>query len=341
MKLINIYLNKKDSLGMIYLELLYKRPSKEARMAMCNAAMSIDHAAGRTEYIRTAEDSVSNITGHKHVKIVNSGNSAILSVMSTFNNKILIPDQGGWIGFKNIAKFLGIEALLVPTNLGIIDPDVLINIIEDKNPEALFLTSFAGYIGEQSIKQIYKTCNENGVTLVEDASGAVGDKKKRLANGNHAHVILASTGYPKIINVGNGGFISTDDNKILKSAKTILKIVKADSITCAGISAEIKNASQTLSGTVKACKFLKKELEYSIHKDKRGITIALPVNDPQKVGYELRKKLNVEGRNIITICPRYERINANAVCVEIKNLDLRCLKLENLEEIVQIIKETI
>ncbi len=33
-----------------------------------------------------------------------------LSVMSTFKDRIMIPDQGGWIGFKKMAEFLGIES---------------------------------------------------------------------------------------------------------------------------------------------------------------------------------------------------------------------------------------
>lgn len=323
------------------MNLLYKRPSKEARIAMCDAAMHPDTGRGKNGYFKLAEDKISSITEHEHVRVVNSGNSAILAIMSTFKGKILIPDQGGWIGFKKIAKFLGLETVQVPTDLGIINPGVLEKIIKKHSPEVLFLTSFAGYIAEQPIKQLYEVCNEKDVILVEDASGAVGDKKRRLANGDHAHVIIASTGFPKIINVGNGGFISTDDDKILNGAKTILNAVGGDPITCAGISEEIKNAPEVLSKTMKACKILKKEFESTIHKDKRGITVALFVDDPKRVGYELRKRLKTDRRSIITICPRYERIMADAVCIEIKNLDLRCLEKDYLEDIIQNINEVI
>lgn len=307
---------------------------------MCDAIMH-NTLKNRKKYIKAAENEIGNITGHKHVNIVNSGNSAILAVMSTFKDKILIPDQGGWIGFKKIAEFLHIETVKVPTNLGLMDPDVLEEIIMKHNPKALFLTSFAGYIAEQPIKQLYEVCNEKDVVLVEDASGAVGDKKRRLANGDHAHVIIASTGFPKIINVGNGGFISTDNYNIFKDAKIILNSTKADPITCAGISEEIKNAPEVLSKTMKACKILKKKFKSAIHKNKRGITVALSVDDPKRVGYELRKRLKTDRRSIITICPRYERIMADAVCIEIKNLDLRCLEKGYLENIIQNIDEVI
>jgi len=73
--------------------------------------------------------------------------------------------------------------------------------------------------------------------LVEDASGALGDETGQLANGKHSHIIVASTGSPKIVNVGNGGFISTDQEEVLEIP---LKFLQADHITCAGISQEIK-----------------------------------------------------------------------------------------------------
>ena len=324
------------------MELNFKKPSKEARKAMCEAAMHVDHASNRGfDEIKLAQDKISNLTNHDHVKIVNSGNSAILSAMSSFKGKILIPDQGGWIGFKNMADFLGLETVEVQTKLGIIDLELLENTICKFKPKALFITSFAGYIADQPVKEIFEICNDNDVVLVEDASGGIGDKEKKLSNGDHAHVIVASTGSPKIVNVGNGGFISTNDNEILRRSKNILKSIKADPVTCAGISEEIKNAPKVLSKTIGACDKIKKEFNCAIHSDKRGITVALKTDEPKKMGYLLRQKLNVEGRSIITVCPRYERIMIDAVCLEIKNLDLRCLEDDTLGGIIQITKDII
>ena len=309
---------------------------------MCEAAMHVDHASNRGfDEIKLAQDKISNLTNHDHVKIVNSGNSAILSAMSSFKGKILIPDQGGWIGFKNMADFLGLETVEVQTKLGIIDLELLEDTIYKFKPEAFFITSFAGYIADQPVKEIFEICNDNDVVLVEDASGGIGDKEKKLSNGDHAHVIVASTGSPKIVNVGNGGFISTNDNEILRRSKNILKSIKADPVTCAGISEEIKNAPKVLSKTIGACDKIKKEFNCAIHSDKRGITVALKTDKPKKMGYLLRQKLNVEGRSTITVCPRYERIMIDAVCLEIKNLDLRCLEDDTLGGIIQITKDII
>jgi len=325
---------------MIQLKLYFKKTSKEARYAMCETAMCTDHASNRGfDEVKLAQNKISNLTNHEYVKIVNSGNSAILAVMSSFKCKILIPDQGGWIGFKNMAEFIGLETVKVPTELGIIDPEILEEFIDKYKPEALFITSFAGYIAEQPVKELFEVCDDKDVILVEDASGGIGDPQKKLANGDNAHIILASTGSPKIINVGNGGFISTSDNEIFKKNKNALKALKADPITCAGISEEIKKAPDALEKTVNACTFIKKKLNSSIYADKRGITVALKVDDPRKTGYLLRQKLKADGRSVITVCPNAERVTIPAVCLEIKNLDLECLENDTLKGIIQIVKD--
>ena len=324
------------------MELYFKKPSKETKHAMSEAVMNIDYASNRGfEEIRLARDRISDLTNHEHVNMVNSGNSAILGAMSIFKGKIMIPDQGGWTGFKNIAEFLGLETVEIPTELGIIDPKDLEEYINKHKPEALFITSFAGYIAEQPVKKLFEVCEDRNVILVEDASGAIGDKEKKLANGSHSHIIVASTGSPKIVNVGNGGFISTDDNELFRRSKFILKTLRADPITCAGIAEEVKNAPEILSNTIKSCNLIKKQFEEAIHKNKRGISVALKTDDPKKIGYELRKKLNAEGRSIVTTCPRYERVMIDGVCIEIKNLDPGCLENETITEIIQIINGVI
>lgn len=324
------------------MELLFKKPSKEARIAMSEAAENIDYVVNRgLEEIKLAQDRISDFTNHEHVKIVNSGNSAILAAMTAFNSKIMIPDQGGWTGFKNAAEFIGLNAIEIPTELGVITPETLEESINEHKPEALFITSFAGYNAEQPVKQLYEICEDKNVTLVEDASGGIGDSKKNLANGDHAHIIVASTGSPKIVNVGNGGFISTNNNEFFKGSKFILRSLKANPVTCAGIAEEIKYAPEILSKTIGACNLIKREFKSTIHGNKRGISVILKTDNPKKKGYELRKKLNVEGRNIITTCPRYERVITDAICIEIKNLDPKCLENEIINEIIQIIRQVI
>jgi hypothetical protein len=319
------------------MELFYRRPSIETRKAMSMAALNIKHSSnGIYDEVINAEEGVKKFTRHEYVKIVNSGNSAILSVMSTFDGKIMIPDQGGWSGFKKMVEFNGLESIPLPTNLGLVEIEVLVNIIEKFKPEALFITSFAGYMAEQNLKDIFKICNEMDVVLVEDASGGIGDGRGKLGNGKHAHVVVASTGSPKIVNIGNGGIISTNNSNRMGS-KDVLNSLKADPVTCAGIASEIENAPVILSKTMESCKYLKSEImEFNkvLHFDKEGLNIAIPNENPKKLGYELRKSIEVHDGGIITVCPNYNRVKVKAVCIEIKNLDTRCMIKDNLDTII-------
>jgi glycine/serine hydroxymethyltransferase len=313
------------------MELYFKKPSKEARTAMCTAALE---CASKKELIKSAESAVRNLTGHKYSKIVNSGNSAIFTVMSRLKGKIMVPDQGGWSGFIKIAEFLNHEIIYLPTHYGLIDPDFLYLTLQKEKPKALFLTSFAGYTAEQPLKEIHQICKEEGVVLVEDASGALGDEKGRLANKKYADVIVASTGSPKIVNVGNGGVISSNQRELMDLP---LRFLDADPVTCAGITEEIKNAPSILSETISACAYLKKELDEVFHKNKRGINVILQTRNTKIMARELRSSLNVHKGGMISKCPRYDRVMDKGIALEIKNLDTHCLTRGNLDQIVSIV----
>jgi aspartate aminotransferase-like enzyme len=293
------------------------------------------------EELKGVEDNIKDLTGHKEIKVVNSGNAAILSVMSTLNGTVLIPDQGGWSGFEEMASLMKLPTKKIETNQGVIAPEILMEFLNDNPVEALFLTSLAGYTAEQPLKEIYQVCDENDVLLVEDASGALGDPTKKLAWAKQAHVIIASTGSPKMINAGSGGFLSTDRENLVRDSKKITKTLRASSLTWAAIGVEVQNASESFSKTVSACEFLKNEFEIAFHRDKRGVNVCLSTADPKKLAHKLRDHIKVAGGGMITTCPRYERLNEPAVCLEIKNLDLRCLSKEKLEMLVDAVNKSL
>lgn len=152
------------------------------------------------------------MTSHEFVKVTSSGNNSIFISLSSVEGDIIVPDQGGWHGFKQIAKFLNKNIITLKTDSGIINPKYLDDLdIPDKS--ALIFTSFAGYCGEQDIKDISKYCKSNNIITIEDASAGIGDKKHALGNGKYSDIIIASTGSPKMINVGSGGFISTNNKE--------------------------------------------------------------------------------------------------------------------------------
>ena len=101
-----------------------------------------------------------------------------------------------------------------------------------KDNSALIFTSFAGYCGEQDIKKINEYCKKKNILTIEDASAGIGDKKDL---GKYSDIILASTGSPKMINVGSGGLIATNNEDIFKESKVPQKLSKTSQIICSGM----------------------------------------------------------------------------------------------------------
>ena len=333
------------------MNLKFKKPSKETQIAMSKVACGDDNQ----DYHSLTEEKLVNITNHHYAKLVSSGNSAILSAMNSIDGSIIIPDQGAWNGFKQIANFLNKDLITLRTNKGLIDLDNLnesiisssennlIDLDDENNKSALFLTSFAAYTAEQDLKEICDFAHKNNILVVEDASGAIGDYENRLANGDYSDIIIGSTGSPKIVNVEDGGFITTNDDKLFEKSKLLLKTNKASNITACGIYNELDFAKDNLKKTVDACLYLKEAIEEKtsfnvFHKDKRGINVIIETEDPKSLSYKLRQEFVLDSHGMITKCPNYNRLKEKAVALEIKNLDIECLSQDNLDEIIKTLK---
>lgn len=323
------------------MNLKFKSISQEAIDSMNNVSANLFKGRGVAPIINECEELICKITSNNYSYVVNSGNSAIMIAMNIIDGPILIPNQGGWRGFKKIANIFNKEFIEIPTYKGIITPDILEEFLSSLNviPKGLFLTSFAGYTAEQPIKDLFDICCDNDIFLVEDVSGSVGDSLKRLCNGKYSHIIVGSTGSPKIVNVGYGGFISFSDEQLLKKSSFLIKMLKCDQITSAGIVEELKLAKKNLSKLLDAVSFLKNKIEKPvIHRDSRGVNVIINSNNPKHDAQLLREALTLDGgRTMITRCPTYDRLKEKAVCLEIKNLDTSCLIKENLLEIKNIV----
>ena len=274
---------------------------------------------------------IRDLTTKEHVKMTSSGNNSIFIALSAITGDIIIPDQGGWHGFKQIAKFLDKNIVTLKTDAGLINTDYL-DELEISEGSALIFTSFAGYTAEQDIKSIVSYCKDNSITTIEDASAGIGDSENRL--GCRSDIILASTGSPKIINVGSGGFIATDDDDVFKRTSLPQKLSKTTEIICSGIDNEIDNVSKNLQVSLNATEHVKKHIPNTLHTDKRGINVIIPHENSKSICWDLKKTLTTDKSGIITTCPNYNRVKQKAICIEIKNLDYACLEKENLDIII-------
>lgn len=310
----------------------FKTPCPETRKIMSEVALG-----SNIDYEQSAISKIKDLTGHDEAKITSSGNNSIFIALSAIEGDIIIPDQGGWHGFKQIAKFLNKNIITLKTDMGLINPKELDDLEFSEN-SALIFTSFAGYAAEQDTESISKYCKSNNITTIEDASAGIGDKENLLGNGKYSDIILASTGSPKMINVGSGGFISTNDKEIFKKSNLPQKLSKASEIICSGIDCEINNVKENLEVTLNATEYLKKHLTNTIHPDKRGVNVIIPHDDAKSISWNLKQTLTTDKSGFITTCPNYNRVKTKAVAIEIKNLDYDCLKKEYLDKIIEEVK---
>ena len=303
----------------------FKTPSKKTQMLMSQVAENKDD----TDYETKSVELIKDLTTKEDAKITSSGNNSIFIALNSIDGDIIIPDQGGWHGFKQIARFLGKNIQTLKTDDGLINTRYLDELNYGEN-SALIFTSFAAYTAEQDIKAITKYCKNNNITSIEDASAGVGDKKDL---GKYSDIILASTGSPKIINVGSGGFIA-GESEIFKKSSLPIKLSKTSKIICAGIYSELQNVVKNLELSVNATMHVKKHIHNTLHSNKRGINVIIPHDNAKEISWNLRKILKTDKNGMITTCPNYNRVKQKAICVEIKNLDYTCLEKENLDKII-------
>ena len=305
----------------------FKRPSRKTLDIMSEVAKgNVDK-----NFEESCIAKIRDLTTKEHVKMTSSGNNSIFIALSAITGDIIIPDQGGWHGFKQIAKFLDKNIVTLKTDAGLINTDYL-DELEISEGSALIFTSFAGYTAEQDIRSIVSYCKDNSITTIEDASAGIGDSENRL--GCRSDIILASTGSPKIINVGSGGFIATDDDDVFTRTSLPQKLSKTTEIICSGIDNEIDNVSKNLQVSLNATEHVKKHIPNTLHADKRGINVIIPHENSKSICWDLKKTLTTDKSGIITTCPNYNRVKQKAICIEIKNLDYACLEKENLDIII-------
>ena len=310
--------------------LKFKTPSKKT----CRIMAEVANNNLNEDFEAKAIEKIKDLTSHDEARITSSGNNSIFIALSAIDGDIIIPDQGGWHGFKQIAKFLNKNIITLDTDLGLINTEKLDDLEINEN-SALIFTSFAGYTAEQDIKRISKYCKNNNIITIEDASAGIGDKKNKLGNGKYSDIIIASTGSPKIINVGSGGFITTNNQEIFAKTNMSQKLSKTNEIVSSGIYSELDNVSDNLELTLNATEHVKKHIPNTTHSNKRGVNVIIPHDDAKSISWELKKVLTLDKSSMITTCPNYNRLKTKAICLEIKNLDYSCLEKENLDIIIE------
>jgi hypothetical protein len=289
----------------------------------------------RIDIIKKIKYLLKDITRKKNILLVKRGNAAIIEVMKLAKilgkEKILIQDQGGWITYKQFANKLSLMCIDIKTDYGLIDFEDLEKKADGKS--ILILNSLTGYYAEENMYKIEKICNKKHCLLVNDVSGSIGLKISRYGN-----IILGSFNRWKPINLFKGGFLSFDD--------TIQSNYELDRGTNKFIQKffDIKNyfnefeefdfkdndlekLYDKLKNIGKRHKFFSKK-HWQIKKDLKNFQIIHPkqkgINVIVRYGNDEEKNKIIkycENNHLeYTECPRYIRVNEQAISIEVKRL---------------------
>ncbi len=274
---------------------------------------------------------IRNYTGHENIFLTSGGNAAIWVALKTVsilcNRKvILVTDQGGWLTYLKYPIEIGLDIIKVKTDYGVIDLDDLDN--KSKNAAAIIYANPAGYFAEQPFEEIYKICNNNGCLVIMDISGCISDEL--MFTADCADFFVCSFGKWKVINAGYGGFVSVKENKHIGALKNVIDKAREkakekyafDTKYADKVLDCLKRAPERLRNLYREIGKVKYELDgfEVLHKDKMGVVVVVKYED-DNVKQQLINYCKRNGYEY-TLCPRYIRVNDDAISVEIKRLDL-------------------
>lgn len=254
-------------------------------------------------------------TRKRNVYLTQRGNKSILislKIAKTMGfKKVLVQDQGGWITYLQYPERLGMSMVKLKTDFGLIEPNELSKHIDEES--VLLVNSLSGYFADQPMGLIYAMCKQKNAFLINDASGSIGTE-----NASIGDVIIGSFGEGKPIHIEYGGFIAFDDNSILN--KGLLDDVMFDKEKFPYLTEKLETLNEILRNFENHHKKIKRDLADMdiIHPDKRGINVVIKFKD----NFERERIINYCQKNNYehTECPRYIRVNVDAISIEVKRL---------------------
>jgi histidinol-phosphate/aromatic aminotransferase/cobyric acid decarboxylase-like protein len=267
-----------------------------------------------------AVELIKGYTHHDFVQFTSRGNSAIFAALycaRTLNPQkyILVPDQGGWLTYHKYPKQLELETKEVKTDNGIIDLNDLAMKLDDAC--ALIYCTPAGYIAEQPIKEIYELCKKNNCMVILDVSGALGSD---MCDGRYADFMVGSFGKWKPVDLGYGGFVTAAQKDYFEKPKSIFDTSSFEEQYFPVLVSKLEHVKERFDALFAEVQKIKDELKDFdlIHRDKRGLVVVAKYrnNDEkqQLIEYCLRHHYEY------TQCPRYIRVNCEALSIEMKRL---------------------
>ncbi len=216
--------------------------------------------------------------------------------------------------YKNYPLQEGLKIKELKTDRGLTDITGLETELD--NCAAVIISQPAGYFAAQDLKHIYKIC-KGKCLVIADVTGSIGDNE--VCSGAYADILLGSFGEWKPVDLGYGGFVSFGNEELFELSKKIplnefaLEYEEPLKEKLARLDKRYELFYRT-AATIKS-ELIGFEI---IHKDKKGINVTVKFNNEDEkekiITYCVKRGLPY------TVCPRYIRVNENAICIEVKRL---------------------
>ena len=234
------------------------------------------------------------------------------------NKGVLIPEEGGWLSYRTAPVKLNLGYDEVKCNQAKLDINDLKKKLATGNYGALLYQNPGGYFAQQQMRTIYNLCKKNACLVILDVSGSIGTD---LCDGNFADFLVGSFGKWKLVEARMGGFISCKKYGLWKNLD-LKKFDDEDKLLV------ILQKLEELSARIRYLQNIRDK----IINDISGLGFCSKIVHPQDLGFVLVVKYNniSEKEKIInycknnelewTQCPRYIRLNEEAISIEIKRL---------------------
>ena len=174
--------------------------------------------------VKELEKKVSNLFGKKYGLMVNSGSSANLLALSSFNFR-----KGSEIITPNLTFSTTVAPIyqlgLIPHFVGAVENKFVSDCSQiekciNKKTVALMIPNLLGNIADW--KKIYKIANKYKLKIIEDSADTIGYKVNNKNLGKYSDVTTNSFYASHIINgAGTGGIVCFNDYKLYEKAKLL------------------------------------------------------------------------------------------------------------------------
>ncbi len=294
---------------------------------------------GDIELKNRIKSSLKKLTNKKNILFTRRGNDSIRKVIrlakSLGREKVLIQDQGGWITYKQFANKEGLMCIELKTDYGLTNIEDLKKKADGKS--IFIINSLTGYYADENMDKISDICRKKHCLLINDVSGSIG---LRLAK--YGDITFSSFNRWKPIDMCIGGFIAFN-NSILshfeidrETKKPVEKLFDLNEYFSnieeyVFKQKELEKLFQKVSNVGKRQRFfskthqkikndMKKLRLNIIHSRKQGINVIIKYSDEDEKNKII--KYCEDNQLEYTECPRYIRVNEQAISIEVKRL--RC-----------------